>query len=35
MTGMATMTETLLEVEGVDKSFPGVRALHAPASPPS
>ncbi|RBM13871.1 D-xylose ABC transporter ATP-binding protein [Prauserella sp. PE36] len=28
MTGVATMTEPLLEVEGVDKSFPGVRALH-------
>jgi ribose transport system ATP-binding protein len=28
MTGVATMTEALLEVEGVDKSFPGVRALH-------
>ncbi|OXM72427.1 D-xylose ABC transporter ATP-binding protein [Amycolatopsis sp. KNN50.9b] len=28
MSGVATMTEPLLEVEGVDKSFPGVRALH-------
>jgi ribose transport system ATP-binding protein len=28
MTGVVTMTEALLEVEGVDKSFPGVRALH-------
>ena len=28
MTGVATMTEPLLEVEGVDKTFPGVRALH-------
>ncbi|MBK1786305.1 sugar ABC transporter ATP-binding protein [Prauserella cavernicola] len=28
MTGVTTMTEPLLEVEGVDKSFPGVRALH-------
>jgi ribose transport system ATP-binding protein len=28
MTGVATMTEALLAVEGVDKSFPGVRALH-------
>jgi ribose transport system ATP-binding protein len=28
MTGTATMTEPLLEVEGVEKTFPGVRALH-------
>ncbi|NKQ51370.1 sugar ABC transporter ATP-binding protein [Amycolatopsis sp. K13G38] len=28
MTGVITVTEPLLEVEGVDKSFPGVRALH-------
>ncbi|GAA3799954.1 sugar ABC transporter ATP-binding protein [Amycolatopsis tucumanensis] len=28
MSEVATMTEPLLEVEGVDKSFPGVRALH-------
>ncbi|PXY27352.1 sugar ABC transporter ATP-binding protein [Prauserella muralis] len=27
MTGVATMTKPLLEVEGVNKSFPGVRAL--------
>ncbi|WP_167096435.1 sugar ABC transporter ATP-binding protein [Amycolatopsis granulosa] len=28
MSGVATMTEPLLEVEGVNKTFPGVRALH-------
>ncbi|AIJ23688.1 sugar ABC transporter ATP-binding protein [Amycolatopsis methanolica] len=28
MSEVATMTEPLLEVEGVDKSFPGVRALY-------